>query len=74
MYTINMVADLNKSKASHKMAAMAAKPLTKHVLENAPSGAHADVMQDIPAGPYTIEQKEDAQGRVSYVLTPGTVP
>lgn len=73
MYTINMVADLAKAKGSHKLAAATAKPLNKHVLKNAPSGAHAHVLKDIPAGPYTVEQVEAADGSVGFVLTPGVV-
>ena len=73
MYTINMIADLKKTSASHKMAAAAVKPLVKHILKDAPSGAHADITQDIPAGHYTVEMGEDAHGQAVLTLKPGVV-
>lgn len=71
---ITLVADMSKSSSGHKVAAAAAKPLMKHVLKKAPSGAHALVEQDIKAGPYTVEQTENAKGETQFVLTPGVEP
>lgn len=74
MYQITLKADMTKSSTSHKLAAVSAKPLMKHVLENAPSGAHAHFAADIPAGEYTVEMSDDHHGNVVLTLTPGMVP
>lgn len=70
---ITMVADMSKAASHHKMAAAAAKPLMGHALKKAPSGAHADIPQDIPAGKYTVAMSEDAHGHAVFTLTPGVV-
>lgn len=70
---ITLVADMNKAASHHKMAGMAAKPLIAHVLKKAPSGAHAHIAQDIPAGEYTVTMSEDAHGQVQFTLAPGRV-
>jgi hypothetical protein len=74
MYQITLKADMTKSSTAHKVAASVAKTAVQHVIEHAPSGAHAHFPQDIPAGEYTIEMSGDHHGNVVYILTPGRVP
>ena len=73
-YVLDMNADMSKSSVHHKMAAAAAPPLVKHILDYAPAGAHVHVPVAIPAGDYVagLSTRPDGQGR--FTLTPGTHP